>query len=84
MKRYLSLLIAAVMVLGLLAGCGGTDTQPQGGEAGEYRVAMITDYCDITDQSFNQTSYEGCAAYCEPNGVQIGRASCRERVFGDV
>ena len=71
MKRYLSILLAVVMVMGLLAGCGGTDTQPQGGETGEYKVAMITDYCDITDQSFNQTSYEGCEAYCEPNGVKL-------------
>ena len=30
----------------------------------EWRVAMITDYGDITDQSFNQTTYEACKAYC--------------------
>ena len=74
MKRYLSLILAAVMVLGLLAGCGGnggTETKPaEGGEA-VYKVAMITDYCDITDQSFNQTSYEGCIAYCDPAGVEF-------------
>ena len=72
MKRCLSLILAAVMILGLLAGCGGNEGQSNGGEAvGEYKVAMITDYCDITDQSFNQTSYEGCAAYCEPAGVEL-------------
>ena len=74
MKRYLSLILAAVMVLGLRAGCGGnggTETKPvEGGEA-VYKVAMITDYCDITDQSFNQTSYEGCIAYCDPAGVEF-------------
>ena len=74
MKRYLSLILAAVMVLGLLAGCGGnggSETKPaEGGEA-VYKVAMITDYCDITDQSFNQTSYEGCIAYCDPAGVEF-------------
>ena len=74
MKRYLSIILAAVMVLGLLAGCGGnggTETKPvEGGEA-VYKVAMITDYCDITDQSFNQTSYEGCIAYCDPAGVEF-------------
>ena len=32
---------------------------------------MITDYGDITDQSFNQTTYEACKAYCEANGVQF-------------
>ena len=35
----------------------------------EYKVAMITDYGDITDQSFNQTTYEGCKEYCDANGI---------------
>lgn len=37
----------------------------------EYAVAMITDYGDITDQSFNQTTYEACKAFCEANGVDF-------------
>ena len=32
---------------------------------------MITDYGDITDESFNQTTYEACKAYCEANGVDF-------------
>ncbi len=32
---------------------------------------MITDYGDITDQSFNQTTYEACKAFCEANGVDF-------------
>ena len=72
MKRFLSLLIAVVMLLSLMTACGGNggEAAPEA-EAGEYKVAMITDYSDITDQSFNQTSYEGCAAYCEPNGIEF-------------
>ena len=35
----------------------------------EYKVAMITDYGDITDQSFNQTTYEACKEYCDANGI---------------
>ena len=31
----------------------------------DVRVAMITDYGDITDQSFNQTTYEACKAFCD-------------------
>ena len=38
-------------------------------EGTEYKVAMITDYGDITDQSFNQTTYEACKEYCDANGV---------------
>ncbi len=40
-------------------------------EAAEFTVAMITDYGDITDQSFNQTTYEGCKAFCEAHSVEF-------------
>ena len=41
---------------------------PAAPEAPAYKVAMITDYGDITDQSFNQTTYE---EFCEANGVEF-------------
>ena len=44
---------------------------PAAPEAPAYTVAMITDYGDITDQSFNQTTYEGCKEFCEANGVEF-------------
>ncbi len=37
----------------------------------DYKVAMITDYGDITDQSFNQTTYEACKDFCEKNGIDF-------------
>ena len=36
-----------------------------------WRVAMVTDYGDITDQSFNQTTYEAGKAWCEARGVDF-------------
>lgn len=39
--------------------------------ASDYKVAMITDSGDITDQSFNQTTYEACKAFCEANEVEF-------------
>lgn len=36
---------------------------------GPMKVAMITDYGDITDQSFNQTTYEASKAFCEANSL---------------
>ena len=42
-----------------------------GGSDEPYRIAMITDYGDITDQSFNQTTYEACKAFAEANGVDF-------------
>lgn len=48
-------------------------TPDDGGSEGgaDIRVAMITDYGDITDQSFNQTTYEASKAWCEANGVEF-------------
>ena len=37
----------------------------------DYAVAMITDYGDITDQSFNQTTYEACKAFAEDNDIEF-------------
>ena len=60
MKKLVSILLAALMLLSVAAFAEG-----------DYRVAMITDYGDITDQSFNQTTYEACKAYCEANGIDF-------------
>ena len=48
---------------------GGEGAGDEG--AGDIRVAMITDYGDITDQSFNQTTYEASKAWSEANGVDF-------------
>ena len=60
MKKLVSILLAALMLLSVAAFAEG-----------DYRVAMITDYGDITDQSFNQTTYEACKAFCEANGIDF-------------
>ena len=60
MKKIVSIVLAVVMLLSVAAFAEG-----------EYRVAMITDYGDITDQSFNQTTYEACKAYCEAEGIDF-------------
>ena len=68
MKKILSLLLVLVMALSLVA-CGGGETAGETG--GEYKIAMVTDYGDITDQSFNQTTYEACVKFGEENGVEV-------------
>ena len=74
MKKVLALILALVMALALVA-CGSkttttTDTSKTDTKT-TYKVAMITDYGDITDQSFNQTTYEACKAFCEKNSVSF-------------
>ena len=72
MKRTIALLLALVMVFALCA-CGNKEEAKPSDNAAEseYRVAMITDYGDITYQSFNQTTYEACKAFCEENSIDF-------------
>ena len=67
MKKIMALLLALVMVLSLAA-CGGTEAAPAA--ESEYKVAMVTDYGDITDQSFNQTTWEAVVKFGEDNGIE--------------
>ena len=68
MKRLLALVLAVLMVVALVA-CGESKDEEKAEE--KAKVAMVTDYGDITDQSFNQTTYEACKAYCESNGMEF-------------
>ncbi len=67
MKKFLALLLALVMVMGLAA-CGSSNETAQGGS--EYKVAMVTDYGDITDQSFNQTTWEAVEKFGKDNSIE--------------
>jgi len=71
MKKILSLLLALAMVLSLAA-CGGSDKPAAEAPAAEseYKVAMVTDYGDITDQSFNQTTWEAVVKFGQDNGIE--------------
>ena len=77
MKKLFALLLSLAMVLALVA-CGQKDPTPDTPDTPddpqtkvEYKVAMITDYGDITDQSFNQTTYEACKAFAEDNSIEF-------------
>jgi len=87
MKKFLALCLALAMAMSLVAcGGSKTEETTAATEAGEtteaaetkeaaeadaLRVAMITDYGDITDESFNQASYEGAKEWCEANKVDF-------------
>ncbi|MBO4758869.1 MAG: BMP family ABC transporter substrate-binding protein, partial [Spirochaetaceae bacterium] len=38
--------------------------------AAQYKVAMVTDYGDITDESFNQITYEAGKKFCSANNLE--------------
>lgn len=60
MKKKLVLLLAAVMSIGLLAGCGAQS---------KYEIALITDKGNIDDKSFNQGAWDGVVEYAEANDI---------------
>ena len=75
-KRLIAVLLAGMMAFSLAACGGSSDSSTDGGKkedtSGEnMQIAMITDSGDITDQSFNQTTYESCKAWSEKNDVEF-------------
>lgn len=60
MKKLLALALVVLMIVPFAACKKKVETG----------VAMITDYGDITDQSFNQTTHEACEKFCKDNGVE--------------
>ena len=47
------------------------ETAAAAAASSDMKVAMITDYGDITDKSFNQTTYEASKAFCDENGIEF-------------
>ena len=90
MKKILALVLAMMMVVSLAACNSGNNA----GSKDEYRIAMVTDYGDITDQSFNQTTWEAVVAFGKQNSIETkyykpttndtaGRVACVELAIAD-
>lgn len=72
-KKVIAMLVAGVMALSLVA-CGSKEDGSKKDAAGKeenMKVAMVTDSGDITDQSFNQTTYEAAKAWADKNDVDF-------------
>ena len=51
---------------------GESNADADGGSKVSGKIAMITDSGDITDESFNQITWETCVAYGEANDIETG------------
>lgn len=67
-RKGLALVPAAVMIIVLMA-CGTNADMEVDMNGTDMSIAMITDSGDITDQGFNQTTYEACRNWSEINDV---------------
>ena len=77
MKKFIALLLALVMIVGLVA-CGKKEaavaTNPADAipdemtsEDGKYSIAFVTDVGQLKDKSFNQGTYDGVKLYASEN-----------------
>ena len=72
MKRKMMAILLAAAITGSLAGCGSTqDKNAADASEQKMKVAMVTDSGDITDQSFNQMTYEACKAWGKENDIEF-------------
>lgn len=70
-KVLLVTLLVVAIVASLFAFTACNKKGDNKGDDSKMKVAMITDYGDITDQSFNQTTYKASKAFCEANGLKF-------------
>lgn len=76
MKKLVTTVLAGVMATSLVAcstpsNSGSASQEEDSTSSSDMKVAMITDYGDITDQSFNQTTYETCTKWAKENNVDF-------------
>ena len=78
-KKTISLLVAGILSISLLAGCGSNNTDGTSDGSSKLSVGMVTNSGTIDDKSFNQGTWEGIerakadlgikSKYLKPNGT---------------
>ncbi|WP_022762096.1 MULTISPECIES: BMP family lipoprotein [unclassified Butyrivibrio] len=69
MKKIIAMLLTLSLLISVTA-CGAS-SKSKGGDSGDYKIAMITTSGDVTDMSFNQTTYEASKEFAEERGVDF-------------
>lgn len=67
MKKIIALILSICMIFSI-CGCGKNSTTV---DVTDYKIAMITDFGDITDASFNQSIYEACRVFSSEHEIKF-------------
>lgn len=68
-KKLISLAMVAVLLIGMLAACGQSNSGGDQPAGDTFELALITDVGTIDDKSFNQGSWEGLAKYAMEKNI---------------
>lgn len=68
--KVLSVLAAAALAIGCLAGCGGGDGKAASGKDAAGKIAIICDSAGQNDNGYNQTAVEGAKKAADELGVE--------------
>lgn len=73
MKKVIALAMSAAVMMGTLVGCGAktASTSSEQKTNKDYKVAMVTDTGGVSDQSFNQSSWEGLQELTKKTGAKV-------------
>ena len=66
-KMLIALLVSATTFFALVFSIGAITKNQED----EFKVAMVTDFSDVNDASFNQACYEGGKEWCKANGIKF-------------
>ncbi|MFZ5754178.1 MAG: BMP family lipoprotein [Bacillota bacterium] len=77
-RKSIAILLALLMLVTMVAGCGSSKTEPPKGEAPKteapktpaFKVGMVTDAGTIDDKSFNQGTWEGIQRAGKEFGIE--------------
>jgi basic membrane protein A len=83
MKKVIALVMSTAIIMGTMVGCASSKSTTTG-TSGEqkatksYNVAMVTDTGGVSDQSFNQSSWEGLQALSKKTGAKISYVESKQ------
>jgi len=84
MKKVIALAMSAAVIMTTLVGCGsktastGTKPTEETKATVNYKVAMVTDTGGVSDQSFNQSSWEGLQAFGKSTGAKVSYVESKQ------